>query len=118
MASADEVKSRELQSWTSVAPGWRRHDRRLTEAFGAVSRALLDRAGVKEGDAVLDVACGTGEPAIPAAVRVGPKGRVVATDFVASMVDFAREKAAAARATQHRIPGDGRRTARPSCRHV
>ena len=96
MASGDEVKSRELQSWTSVAPGWRRHDRRLTEAFGAVSRALLDRAGVKEGDAVLDVACGTGEPAIPAAMRVGPKGRVVAIDFVASMVDFAREKAAAA----------------------
>jgi ubiquinone/menaquinone biosynthesis C-methylase UbiE len=96
MASADEVKSRELQSWTSVAPGWRKHDKRLTEAFGAVSQALLDKAGVKEGDAVLDVACGTGEPAIPAAVRVGAKGRVVATDFVARMVDFAREKAAAA----------------------
>jgi ubiquinone/menaquinone biosynthesis C-methylase UbiE len=97
MASADEVKSRELQSWTSVAPGWRTHDRRLTEAFGAVSQALLDKAGIKEGDAVLDVACGTGEPAIPAAVRVGPKGRVVAIDFVAAMVDFAREKAAAAK---------------------
>jgi ubiquinone/menaquinone biosynthesis C-methylase UbiE len=96
MAHADEVKARELQSWTSVAPGWRTHDRRLTEAFGAVSRALLDLAGVKEGDAVLDVACGTGEPAIPAAIRVGPKGRVVATDFVAAMVDFAREKATAA----------------------
>jgi ubiquinone/menaquinone biosynthesis C-methylase UbiE len=96
MASADEVKSRELQSWTSVAPGWRKHDKRLTEAFGAVSRELLDKAGVKEGDAVLDVACGTGEPAIPAAVRVGAKGRVVAIDFVTPMVEFAREKASAA----------------------
>jgi len=96
MASADEVKSRELQSWTSVAPGWRKHDKRLTEAFGVVSQALLEKAGVKEGDAVLDVACGTGEPAIPAAVRVGAKGRVVAIDFVARMVDFAREKAGAA----------------------
>ena len=96
MASANEMKSRELQSWTCVAPGWRRHDKRLTEAFGAVSQALLNRAGVKEGDTVLDVACGTGEPSIPAAVRVGANGRVVAIDFVAPMVDFAREKAAAA----------------------
>lgn len=96
MANAEEVKSRELQSWTSVAPGWRRHDKRLTEAFGSVSLALLDKAGVKEGNAVLDVACGTGEPAIPAARRVGAKGRVFATDFVAGMVEFAREKAAAA----------------------
>lgn len=96
MANAEEVKSRELQSWASVAQGWRRHDKRLTEAFGTVSLALLDKAGVKEGDVVLDVACGTGEPAIPAALRVGAKGRVFATDFVADMVDFAREKAASA----------------------
>jgi enediyne biosynthesis protein CalE5 len=96
MASAEEMKARELQSWSSVAPNWRKHDKRLTEAFGRVSLALLDQAGVKEGDAVLDVACGTGEPAIPAALRVGPNGRVFATDFVAGMVDFAREKAAAA----------------------
>src|SRR5262245_7668 len=96
MAGAEDVKSRELQSWTSVAPGWRKHDKRLTEAFGAVSQALLDKAGVKEGDAILDVACGTGEPSIPAARRVGAKGRVLAVDFVAAMVDVAREKAAAA----------------------
>jgi ubiquinone/menaquinone biosynthesis C-methylase UbiE len=96
MASVEEVKSRELQSWTSVAPGWRKHDQRLTEAFGGVSRVLLDTAGVKEGDAVLDVACGTGEPALPAARRVGRRGRVLATDITSAMVDFAREKAAAA----------------------
>jgi enediyne biosynthesis protein CalE5 len=96
MASAEEMKGREHQSWSAVVPGWRKNDKRLTEAFSRVSLALLDKAGVKEGDAVLDVACGTGEPAIPAALRVGAKGRVVATDLVAGMVDFAREKAAAA----------------------
>lgn len=96
MASMDEMTSRELQSWTSVAPGWRKHGGRLREASGPVSQALLDRAGIKPGDTVLDVACGTGEPAIPAAERVGPTGRVLATDFVDGMVAFAREKAAAA----------------------
>ncbi|MGH7268355.1 MAG: class I SAM-dependent methyltransferase [Candidatus Rokuibacteriota bacterium] len=96
MAHAEDVKAKELQAWSSVVPGWRKHDKRLTEAFGGVSLALLDRAGVEAGHAVLDVACGTGEPAIPAARRIGAKGRVFAADIVAGMVEFAREKAAAA----------------------
>jgi len=96
MASEDDAKSRELQSWTAVAPGWRKHDGRITQMLDRVSVRLLDMAGIKEGSAVLDVACGTGEPAIPAARRVGTTGRVFATDAVAGMVDFARKKAAAA----------------------
>jgi len=96
MSSTGEAKSREFQSWASVVPGWRKHDERVTQTFGKVSLALLDKAGVKEGDSVLDVACGTGEPAIPAATRVGAKGRVFAIDFTAGMVDFARQKATAA----------------------
>ena len=93
MESAGETRAREFESWRSVAPGWRKHDRRLTVAFGAVSERLLERAGIMEGHHVLDVACGTGEPAIPAALRVGPGGKVTATDFVAEMVAFANEKA-------------------------
>lgn len=93
---AQDMKAREHQSWSSVTPGWRKHDHRLTEAFGAVSAALLDKAGIRRGAKVLDVACGTGEPALPAARRVGPEGHVLATDFVEGMIDFAREKAAAA----------------------
>ncbi len=93
--SAADMKAREFQSWSSVAPGWRKHDKRLTGAFHGVSPALLDKAGVKAGHHVLDVACGTGEPAIPAAQRVGPTGKVFATDRVAGMVAFAKEKAQA-----------------------
>ncbi len=96
MTSADEAKAKEFSSWQSVAPGWRKHDRLLKDAFGAVSDALLDRAGVGKGQRVLDVACGTGEPAIPAALRVGPGGKVMATDFVPEMVAIAKEKAQAA----------------------
>jgi ubiquinone/menaquinone biosynthesis C-methylase UbiE len=44
---------------------------------------------------VLDIACGTGEPAIPAALRVGPGGKVTATDLVPEMITIAREKAQA-----------------------
>lgn len=93
--SAAEMKAKEFQSWSSVAPGWRKHDLRLTQAFRNVSITLLDSAGVTKGHHVLDVACGTGEPAIPAAQRVGPSGKIYATDLVAGMIAFAQEKAAA-----------------------
>ncbi|HVY04598.1 MAG TPA: class I SAM-dependent methyltransferase [Burkholderiales bacterium] len=93
--SAEEMKAKEFQSWSSVSPGWRKHDKRLTQSFDVVSTALLDRAGIQAGQSVLDVACGTGEPAIPAAKRVGSRGKVLATDFVPGMVEFAKEKARA-----------------------
>lgn len=90
-----EMKARELNAWTAVAPGWRKHDARLVQAFTPVSTRMLDLAHIRAGQRVLDIACGTGEPAIPAAQRVGPSGYVLATDFVDDMLAFAREKAAA-----------------------
>ena len=53
-------------------------------------------AGVRSGSRVLDVAAGYGEPALTAARRAGPEGRVVATDISAAMLAFGRERAAAA----------------------
>lgn len=88
------VKQREHSTWTAVAPGWRKHDERLTAITKPVTERLLDLAGVGPGHRVLDIACGTGEPAIPAALRARD-GQVVATDFVEEMLAFAREKAAA-----------------------
>ena len=95
MESAKNTKMKEFESWRSVAPGWRKHDERLTSVFGPVSERLLERAGIEDGHHVLDVACGTGEPAIPAARRVGPRGKVTATDFVPEMIAYATEKASA-----------------------
>ena len=45
--SAADIKVKEFQSWSSVAPGWRRHEARLTSAFHGVSAALLDKARIK-----------------------------------------------------------------------
>ena len=47
---------------------------------------LVDWTGVGPGDEVLDVAAGTGASLLPAARRVGPKGRVVGVDIAAGMV--------------------------------
>lgn len=51
---------------------------------------VLDAAGVRAGDDVLDVACGTGVVARAVADRVGPTGRVTGLDLNPAMLDVAR----------------------------
>lgn len=57
--------------------------------FEAVAGAetLLERAGVGSGTRVLDAGCGPGRVTVPAALRVGPPGRVVALDIQPRMLD-------------------------------
>lgn len=58
-----------------------------------IARAL-DVARVRHGTHVLDVATGTGDAAIAAIDRVGPRGRVVAVDISAPMLKEVVAKAA------------------------
>jgi precorrin-6B methylase 2 len=55
--------------------------------------ALLERAGLKEGDRCLDVGCGSGDVTLDLARRVGPQGRAIGIDFDEDLVRLAREDA-------------------------
>ncbi|MEM9449909.1 MAG: class I SAM-dependent methyltransferase [Cyanobacteria bacterium P01_E01_bin.6] len=52
----------------------------------------VDRLSLGSGDRVLDVCCGTGASALPAAVSVGPTGQVLGIDLAESLLDLARNK--------------------------
>jgi SAM-dependent methyltransferase len=54
---------------------------------------MIRAAKLAPGMKVLDVACGTGEPTLPAARVVGPNGSVLGVDFVDDMVEYARTRA-------------------------
>ena len=58
--------------------------------LGPWAPGLLDVAGVRAGEDVLDVACGTGAVARVAAERVGASGRVTGLDLNAGMLAVAR----------------------------
>ncbi len=63
---------------------WERHGRRAVELLAP-----------RPGWHVLDVGCGTGASALPAARAVGPEGRVLGIDVAENMLARARAKAAA-----------------------
>jgi ubiquinone/menaquinone biosynthesis C-methylase UbiE len=56
-------------------------------------RRLLDLAGLRSGERVLDVACGTGLVTFPAAEAVGASGAVLATDLSSAMVAHVQDEA-------------------------
>ncbi|HEX6732942.1 MAG TPA: methyltransferase domain-containing protein, partial [Pyrinomonadaceae bacterium] len=83
-----------LREWRESAKYWETHARTIQKMFAPVTSALIEEAGIIEGDAVLDVAGGPGEPSLTIAEKVGPAGSVMCTDAVAEMVAAAESEAA------------------------
>lgn len=82
-----------LREWRETAQYWTKHSDTIKEMFAPVTEALIREAGISEGDSVLDVAGGSGEPSLTIAERIGPAGSVTCTDAVAEMVEAARAEA-------------------------
>ncbi|HEV8064210.1 MAG TPA: methyltransferase domain-containing protein [Acidimicrobiales bacterium] len=75
---------------TSVAEAYEKY--LVPVIFTPWAKRFVDFAGVSSGDAVLDVASGTGVVAAESAGRVGPGGRVVATDVSSAMLAEAAQQ--------------------------
>jgi ubiquinone/menaquinone biosynthesis C-methylase UbiE len=82
-------------TWGSreAAAEWRRGAAVRAQALGPATEMMLDLAKVDAGSRVLDVGAGTGDSTLVAAQRVGPNGRVLATDISASVLEIAAESA-------------------------
>ena len=65
----------------------------LSDIMRATTLQLLEDAGLKRGDRVLDVGCGGGHVALDMARTVGPEGRVLGIDFDPHVLELAREDA-------------------------
>lgn len=76
-----------------VAALWKRFDEQELRLTHWISEAMLEMGAVAKGMRVLDLATGRGEPAIPAAHRVGPQGRVTCVDASAPVLAMAQARA-------------------------
>ena len=82
-----------LDGWRETAQFWTKYSDTIARMFAPLTEAMIERAGIREGQSVLDVAGGAGEPSLTIAERVGPRGSVMCTDAVAEMVEAARREA-------------------------
>ena len=96
----DDAGQQHQRAWAQSVQAWRHYDEMESRLTRPVSERMLELAGVVAGMHVLDLACGRGEPALPAAHRVGPTGRVLGVDLVEGMLQIARERASLEGLTQ------------------
>lgn len=82
-----------LREWRESAFYWQKHADTIRTMFGPITQALIDDAQIMEGETVLDVAGGAGEPSLTIAERVGPTGSVTYTDAAQEMVAAAETEA-------------------------
>jgi ubiquinone/menaquinone biosynthesis C-methylase UbiE len=89
----DEFKAQQRQMWNNAAAGWQDWWETIERGAQKVSDKLVQLAEIKPGDRVLDIATGIGEPAVTAARKVMPNGKVVATDISPQMLAIAKARA-------------------------
>lgn len=86
-------KSTTRAQWQAAAEPWHRWGPFIGSWLGDVTETMFDLAGITEGSRVLDVAAGAGEQTLRAARRVGPSGRVLATDIAPALLERAERDA-------------------------
>jgi len=78
-----------LWSSSEMAEHWQQDIERRRQDMAEATQRMLEAAGLKSGDHVLDIAAGTGDQSIFAARLVGPGGSILATDSSAEMLGTA-----------------------------
>lgn len=79
--------------FTTVAPHLDLLTSSFSFGFDHIWRKLaVSWSGIRKGDRVLDVCCGTGKLAFLLSKRVGPQGSVMGTDYCEEMLELAKIK--------------------------
>lgn len=80
--------------WNAMATPWLRVEAETDAAHAPVLQLMLDRAGLRPGQRVLDIGPGGGVSLIEAARAVGPEGHVTGVEIAPPFAARARERVA------------------------
>jgi ubiquinone/menaquinone biosynthesis C-methylase UbiE len=89
---SEDFKAQQRQMWDNAAAGWQAWWPTFERGGQKVNDKLVELAEIKSGDKVLDIGTGIGEPAVTAARKVTPNGKVVATDISPQMLAIAKTR--------------------------
>jgi len=92
MTIPPDARDRAATTYNAAADRFDDPSNTFWERFG---RRTIDRLPLRQGQRVLDVCCGSGASAIPAAGVVGPDGHVIGVDLAENLLALARAKASA-----------------------
>jgi ubiquinone/menaquinone biosynthesis C-methylase UbiE len=87
----EEAQRRAAFTYDAAADSYDRSPLSFWNYFGGQT---VERLSLQPGSSVLDVCCGAGASALPAAKRVGPRGKVTGVDLAKELLELARAKAA------------------------
>ena len=90
MNSNQEANLKARTTYNAAADSFDAPANSFWDRFG---RCTIDRLSLTPGAHVLDVCCGSGASAIPAAEQVGPQGYVLAVDLAERLLELGRAKA-------------------------
>ena len=91
--SSENQSTQTLREWRDSAPHWAKYHATICTMFAPLTDALIEDTRIDQGQSVLDVAGGPGEPSLKIAQTVGESGSVICTDAVAEMVECAETEA-------------------------
>ncbi len=84
-------KNRTIRIWNELAPRYHRRWASTERGPFKCTKKLASRAGIRRGDAVLDLGCGTGAVTKDIRSRIGKKGSVIGLDFSAEALKIAKK---------------------------
>ncbi|HEX6717167.1 MAG TPA: class I SAM-dependent methyltransferase [Pyrinomonadaceae bacterium] len=88
--SLEDAKKKAAATYNAASDFYDHPANTFWERYG---RGTVERLGLTRGDRVLDVCCGSGASAIPAAELIAPTGCVIGVDLAQNLLDLAHSKA-------------------------
>jgi ubiquinone/menaquinone biosynthesis C-methylase UbiE len=104
-AMNEEYAQASYEIWQRMAGGWDSERKWLWDGTRHISEWMIAAIDPRPGQVVLELAAGPGDTGFGVAERLGPKGRLISTDFSPNMVEAARRHSAqlGLKNVEHRI---------------
>lgn len=88
----EQISAQQRESWNKFSSGWKKWDELFMDFLKPMGDEIISLLNPKDGDNVLDVASGTGEPGLTIASKM-KFGKVIVTDLSEDMLGIAKENA-------------------------
>lgn len=87
-----DIREQQKASWNKFSSGWKKWDETTMAFLKPMGEEIIQLIAPKDGEMILDIAAGTGEPGLTIASMI-KNGKVVITDLSEDMLAIAKENA-------------------------